>query len=78
MRWEPETGFVRFERHLARLRAHGVTCLRLMLEYCQDETCHLESPAGTFRPEMVRLLLSKGANPRLANAKGQTAAAIAD
>jgi len=43
------------ERHLVWLRAHGVTCLRLMLEYCEDGVCHLESPAGVFRPEMVRL-----------------------
>ena len=26
-----------------------------MLEYRQDDICHLESPAGVFRPEMVRL-----------------------
>ena len=26
-----------------------------MLEYCEDGVCHLESPAGVFRPEMVRL-----------------------
>lgn len=42
-------------RHLGWLRAHGVTCLRLMLEYCEDRECHLESPAGTFRPAMVTL-----------------------
>ena len=59
--WTEFSGLIRrrdpqaVERHLGRLRAHGVTCLRLMLEYCEDETCHLENPAGAFRPEMVRL-----------------------
>ena len=45
----------RVERHLRWLRESGVTCLRLMLDYCEDETFQLERPAGTFRPEMVRL-----------------------
>ena len=59
--WTELSGLIRrrdlaaVERHLAWLRAHGVTCLRLMLEYCEDGVCHLESPAGVFRPEMVRL-----------------------
>jgi mannan endo-1,4-beta-mannosidase len=43
------------EAHLRRLKAHGVTCLRLMLEYCQVEHRYLERPAGSFAPNMVRL-----------------------
>jgi hypothetical protein len=43
------------ERHLRWLRAHGVTCLRLMLEYCHREHRYLERPAGRFVPAMVRL-----------------------
>jgi mannan endo-1,4-beta-mannosidase len=37
------------------LAAHGVTCLRLMLEYSQSESRYLEQPAGRFKPNMVRL-----------------------
>lgn len=43
------------EGHLAWLAAHGVTCLRLMLEYCQTEHRYLERPVGRFQPHMVRL-----------------------
>jgi mannan endo-1,4-beta-mannosidase len=43
------------ERHLRRLKGHGVTCLRLMLEYAQGRQRYLEHPAGRFNPEMVRL-----------------------
>ena len=43
------------ERHLRRLKEHGVTCLRLMLEYAQGRHRYLERPAGRFNPEMVRL-----------------------
>jgi len=43
------------EGHLAWLAAHGVTCLRLMLEYAQGEHRYFEKPAGTFAPNMVRL-----------------------
>src|SRR5687767_247448 len=42
------------ERHLRAIKAHGVTCLRLMLEYCQTEHRYLERPAGSFAPNMVR------------------------
>ncbi|TGE29990.1 hypothetical protein E5K02_07400 [Hymenobacter metallicola] len=42
------------DRHLAWLAAHGVTCLRFMLEYCQTENRYLERPAGHFQPNMVR------------------------
>ncbi len=44
------------ERHLAWLKASGVTVLRLMLEYCHDESAHLERPAGSFVPAMVQAL----------------------
>jgi hypothetical protein len=43
------------ERHLLWLREHGVTCIRLMLEYCHGEHRYLERPAGRFVPNMVRL-----------------------
>lgn len=43
------------EGHLAWLASHGVTCLRLMLEYCQTEHRYLERPLGHFQPNMVRL-----------------------
>ena len=43
------------ERHLLDLRAHGVTCIRLMLEYCHGEHRYLERPAGRFVPNMVQL-----------------------
>lgn len=42
------------DRHLAWLAAHGVTVLRLMLEYCQGEHRYLERPAGRFQPNMVQ------------------------
>lgn len=40
--------------HLDMLRAHGVTCLRMMLEYCHREHRYLEQPVGTFKPRMVQ------------------------
>ncbi len=43
------------EGHLAWLAAHGVTCLRLMLEYAHGEHRYFEKPAGTFAPNMVKL-----------------------
>ena len=43
------------ERYLDLLAAHGVTTLRLMLEYAQVDARMFERPAGRFRPEMVRL-----------------------
>ena len=43
------------DRHLARLKAHGVTVLRLMLEYAQVRHRYFERPAGTFVPNMVQL-----------------------
>ena len=43
------------ERHLRSLKAAGVTCLRLMLEYAQGEHRYFERPVGSFPPNMVRL-----------------------
>ncbi len=43
------------EDYLLYLKAHGVTCLRLMLEYCQTENRYLERPVGRFQPNMVKL-----------------------
>ncbi|WP_138476909.1 hypothetical protein [Dyadobacter bucti] len=42
------------EGHLAYLAAHGVTCLRMMMEYCQTENRYLEKPVGKFQPNMVQ------------------------
>ena len=43
------------EAHLRWLREHGVTCLRLMLEYAEARHRHFEKPMGRFVPAMVRL-----------------------
>jgi hypothetical protein len=43
------------ERHLRWLKEQGVTCLRLMLEYCHGEHRYIERPAGRFVPAMIRL-----------------------
>jgi mannan endo-1,4-beta-mannosidase len=43
------------ERHLSWLKAHGVNCLRLMLEYAQVRHRYFERPAGRFVPAMVQL-----------------------
>lgn len=43
------------ERHIMRLRAGGVTCLRLMLEYCHREHRYFETAVGQFAPNMVQL-----------------------
>jgi len=43
------------ELHLRWLKAHGVTCLRLMMEYAQVRHRYFERPAGHFVPAMVRL-----------------------
>ena len=42
------------ERHLIALRESGVTCIRLMLEYCHGEHRYIERPVGRFVPNMVR------------------------
>ena len=41
--------------HLRHLRAHGVTCLRLMLEYFQTDHRLFERQVGVWNPDMVRL-----------------------
>jgi hypothetical protein len=43
------------EAYLKKLAKHGVTCLRLMLEYSQGPQYYLERPVGRFRPEMIQL-----------------------
>ncbi|HWT30230.1 MAG TPA: hypothetical protein VN240_04300, partial [Propylenella sp.] len=43
------------EGHLRWLAAHGVTCLRFMLEYAQVRHRYFERPVGRFVPNMVRL-----------------------
>lgn len=43
------------ESYLKMLSESGVTCLRLMLEYCQVEHRYLERPAGRFQPNMIQL-----------------------
>ncbi len=43
------------ERYIKMLAAHGVTCLRLMLEYSQGSRHHFEKPAGRYRPRMIEL-----------------------
>ena len=43
------------DRHLAWLAAHGVTCLRFMIEYAQVRHRYFERPAGVFVPAMVQL-----------------------
>lgn len=41
--------------HLLELRARGVTCIRVMLEYAQVRYRYLERPVGSFVPAMVQL-----------------------
>ncbi len=43
------------EGHLRFLADHNVTCLRLMMEYCQFEHRYLEKPVGRFVPNMIAL-----------------------
>ena len=43
------------EAYLKLLADHGVTCLRLMLEYSQGTQHHFEYPVGQPRPDMVQL-----------------------
>ncbi|TDH25247.1 hypothetical protein EXU57_14175 [Segetibacter sp. 3557_3] len=43
------------ESYLKLLVDHGVTCLRLMLEYCHGESRYFEKPVGRFQPNMIRL-----------------------
>jgi hypothetical protein len=59
--WEGLAGLYRrrdpqgARRYLERLADHGVTTLRLMLEYAEFPDFLLEDPIGRFRPEMVQL-----------------------
>jgi len=41
------------ERYIQKLAAHGVTVMRMMLEYCHDDAWYLEKPVGRFAPEQV-------------------------
>lgn len=43
------------ERYIRMLAGHGVTCLRLMLEYSQGARHDFENPVGHYRPEMIQL-----------------------
>ncbi|TDH64595.1 hypothetical protein E2C06_01230 [Dankookia rubra] len=43
------------ERHLQWLKDSGVTCLRLMLEYCQRDHRYFELAPGRFNLSLVRL-----------------------
>lgn len=43
------------ERYLKMLAEHGVTCLRLMLEYSQGTRHNFEKPVGCYRPRMIQL-----------------------
>jgi hypothetical protein len=43
------------EAHLRWLADHGVTCLRLMVEYAQVRHRYFERPMGIFVPNMVQL-----------------------
>ena len=43
------------EAYVRYLSQHGVTCMRLMLEYTQVARYQFEKPVGRFRPEMVQL-----------------------
>ncbi|MEJ7766424.1 MAG: hypothetical protein WKF89_01340 [Chitinophagaceae bacterium] len=43
------------ESYFRLLSRSGVTCIRLMLEYCQGEHRYLENPVGYFQPNMVKL-----------------------
>ena len=43
------------ERYLRMLAGHGVTVLRLMLEYAEDDARYIEQPAGSWNPAMVEL-----------------------
>jgi mannan endo-1,4-beta-mannosidase len=41
------------DAYFRMLQSHGITCLRLMLEYSQHNHHLLERPAGHFQPRMV-------------------------
>src|SRR3954454_12651729 len=41
------------ENYIRMLAQSGVTLLRIMLEYCEDDYWYFENPAGNFLPEAV-------------------------
>ncbi|MEO6550285.1 MAG: hypothetical protein ABIN94_19935 [Ferruginibacter sp.] len=43
------------ETYFQLLVDNGVTCLRLMLEYCQGDHRYFEKPVGNFNPRMIRM-----------------------
>src|SRR4051794_5545730 len=43
------------EGHMRWLAAHGVTCLRFMMECAQSRHRYFERPMGRFVPNVVRL-----------------------
>ena len=43
------------EQYFKILHQHGVTCMRLMMEYCHTEHRYLEKPVGQFHPHMIAL-----------------------
>lgn len=43
------------DRYLKFLADHGITVLRLMMEYCQGRRHYFEAPVGQFRPQMIQL-----------------------
>ena len=43
------------EEYIAWLAAHGVTCMRLMLEYAQTRGRYFETRAGKWNPHLVRM-----------------------
>lgn len=59
--WDELSGLFRrrdlpaVEAYLRHLADHGVTCLRLMLEYAQVRHRYIERPVGRFVPAMVQL-----------------------
>jgi mannan endo-1,4-beta-mannosidase len=55
--WPPLTWILKrpdaVDAYFRMLQMHGVTCLRLMLEYSQRNHHFLERPVGRFQPRMV-------------------------
>ncbi|HPQ16243.1 MAG TPA: hypothetical protein PLP04_13505 [Bryobacteraceae bacterium] len=43
------------DRYLDMLSRHGVTCLRVMLEYSESDNRRLESRVGQFNPALIQL-----------------------
>ena len=43
------------EEYIAWLAAHGVTCMRLMLEYAQDRHRYFETRPGKWNPHLIRM-----------------------